>query len=187
MHILSSINLYCLAYPYPQMCLTLLSDCCCCVQSSSHVQLFVTPWTAAYQASLSLTTSWSLPKFMSIASLMPSSYLILQCPLLLLPQSLPASGAFPMSQLFVSEDQFIGVSASASVLPMSIQGWFPLRLTSLITLCPRKEPSGGFSSTTIWRHQFFSTMFYLQYSSHNCTSRFHMYSLIYLFFSFWLT
>ena len=87
-HILSSINLYCLAYPHLQMWLILLSDCCCCVQSLSHVQLFVTPWTAAHQASLSLTTSWSLPKFMSIASLMPSSRLILWCSLLLLPLSL---------------------------------------------------------------------------------------------------
>ena len=55
------------------------------VQSPGPVRLFVTPWTAAHQASLSLSISWSLPKFMFIASVMPSSYLILWCPLLLLP------------------------------------------------------------------------------------------------------
>ena len=64
------------------------------VQSLSHVQLFVTPWTAAHQASLPLTISWSWPKFMSIASVMPPSHLIF-CP-----HSVPASGTFPMSQLF---------------------------------------------------------------------------------------
>ena len=61
-----------------------------CVQSPSHVQLFATPWTAALQASLSLIISWSLPKFMSIASVMASSHLILWCPLLLLPSIFPS-------------------------------------------------------------------------------------------------
>ena len=60
------------------------------VQSPSHVQLLVTPLTAACQASLSLTISQSLPKFMSIASVMPSSHLILWCPLLLLPSICPS-------------------------------------------------------------------------------------------------
>ena len=60
------------------------------VQSLSCVWLFVTPWTAARQASLSLTTSQSLPKFMSVASVMPSSYFILWCPLLLLPSIFPS-------------------------------------------------------------------------------------------------
>ena len=55
------------------------------VQSLSHVLLFVTPWTAARQASLSITSSWSLLKLMSIESMMPSNHLILCCPLLLLP------------------------------------------------------------------------------------------------------
>ena len=87
-----------------------------------------TPWTAAHQAFLSLTISPSLPKFMSIASIMPYSHFILWRPLLLLPQSFPASGTFPMSWLFTSGDQNTGASASASVLPMSIQDWFPLRL-----------------------------------------------------------
>ena len=65
------------------------------VQSPSRVQLFVTPWTAACQVSLSLTISWSLPKFMSIASVMPSSHLILWCPLLLLPSIFPSIRGFP--------------------------------------------------------------------------------------------
>ena len=67
------------------------------VQLPCHVQFFVTPRTAAHQASLSLTISWSLPKFMFIALVMPSSHLILWCPVLLWPRSLPASGTFPMS------------------------------------------------------------------------------------------
>ena len=60
------------------------------VQSPSHVWLFVIPWTAAYQGSLSLTISWSLPKFMFMASVMPSSLLILWCPLLFLPTIFPS-------------------------------------------------------------------------------------------------
>ena len=64
-------------------------------------------------------------------------------------QSLPASGSFPMSQLFASGDQSIGASASASVLPMNIQGWFPLGLTGLISL-QSKGLSRVFSNTTVW-------------------------------------
>ena len=67
------------------------------VQLLSRVRLFATLWTAAYQASLSITNSWSPPKPMSIESVMPSNHLILLHPLLLLPQSFPASGSFPMS------------------------------------------------------------------------------------------
>ena len=68
-------------------------------------------------------------------------------------QSFPASETFPMSQLFASDDQNIGVSASASVLPMSIQGLFPLALTGLISLLS-KTLSGVFSRTTVRTHQF---------------------------------
>ena len=64
------------------------------VQSLSRVQLFATPWTAARQASLSLTVSWSSPKFMSIKSVMPSNHLILCCPLLLLPSIFPSIRVF---------------------------------------------------------------------------------------------
>ena len=72
-------------------------------------------------------------------------------------QSFPASGTFPMSQLFTSDDQNTGISASASVLPTSIQGWFPLRLIGLISFVS-KGLSGVFSSTTVRRHQFFHAL-----------------------------
>ena len=76
----------------------------------------------------------SLLKFMSIESVMLSNFCCLfsSCP-----QSFPASGSFPMSQLFASGDQFIGALASASVLPMNIQDWFPLGWTAGSTCCPR--------------------------------------------------
>ena len=88
------------------------------VQSLSLVQLFATPWTVACQASLSITNSWSLPKLMSIESVMPSSHLILCHPLLLPPSIIPSIRVFPMSKFFASGGQGIGVSASASVLPV---------------------------------------------------------------------
>ena len=94
------------------------------IQLLSHVRLFVTPWTAARQASLSFTNSQSLLKLSSIESVTPSNHLIL-CGSLLLPlQSFPPSGSFPMSQLCTSGGQSIGVSASASVLPINIKDWF---------------------------------------------------------------
>ena len=91
------------------------------VQLPSHIQLFATPWTAARQASLSLSISQSLPKFMSIASVMPSNHLITVALFFCL-QSFPASGSFPVSWLFASGGQSIGTSASALVLPVNIQG-----------------------------------------------------------------
>ena len=83
------------------------------------------------------------------------------------PQSFPASGNFPVSWLFASDDQNTEASDSASVLPASIQGWFPLRVTGLISLLS-KEPSGVFSSTTVLRHQFFGFLPSLWSSSCNC-------------------
>ena len=103
-------------------------------QLLSCVWLFETPWTAADQASLSITNSQSLLKLMSIASLMPSNHLILCHPLSSCLQSFPASGSFPVSWFFPSGGQTIGVSTSASVLPMNIQDWFPLGLTGLTSL-----------------------------------------------------
>ena len=99
------------------------------VQSLSRVWLFATPRTAACQASLSITNSQSLLKLMSIKSAMPSNNLILCHLLLSCLQSFPASGSFPVSQFFTSGGQSTGVSASASVLPMNIQGWFPVEWT----------------------------------------------------------
>ena len=98
------------------------------VQSLSHVWLFATPWTAARQASLSITNSQSLLKLMSIDSVMPFNYLILCHSLFLLPQSFPASGSFPISWFFTTGGQSIGATAWASVLPMNIRGWFILGL-----------------------------------------------------------
>ena len=82
----------------------------------SRVRPFEIPWTAAPQASLSITNSGSLLKIMSIKSVMPFNHLILCRPLLLQPSSFSASGSLPMSQFFASGGQRIGVSASASVL-----------------------------------------------------------------------
>ena len=135
------------------------------VQSLSHVWLFVTPWTAACQASLSITNSWSLLKLISIASVMPSNHLIICQLLSSCLQSFPASGSFPVSQFFASGGQSIGALASASVFPMDIQGWFPLGLTGLITL-QSKGLSRVFSNTTVQKHQFFGAQLSLWSSSH---------------------
>ena len=91
------------------------------VQSFSRVQLFETPWTAAHQASLSITNSQSLLKLMSIESVMQSNHLILCHFLVLLPEIFPSIRVFQMSQFFGSGGQSIGVSGSASFLPVNIQ------------------------------------------------------------------
>ena len=83
-------------------------------------------------------------------------------------QSFPASGTFSMSQLFASGGQSIGASASASVLPMNIQDWFPLELTGWISL-QSKGLSRVFCSTTFWKHQFFRTQPSLRSNSHTQT------------------
>ena len=126
------------------------------VQSLSHVQLFVTQWVAARQASLSITNSQSLFKLMSIESVMPSNHLILSSviPFSSCLQSFPASGSFQMSQLFASCGQSIGASASKSVLPKNIQDWSPLVWTDWISL-QSKGLSRVFSNTTVQKHQFF--------------------------------
>ena len=129
------------------------------VQSLSRVWLFVIPWTAANQASLSITNSqscsnscplgqWGHPAITS--SVVPFSSCL---------QSFPASGSFQMSHFFVSGDRSIGALASASVLPMNIQDWFPLGWTDLISL-QSKGLSRVFSDTAIQKHQFFSAQLY---------------------------
>ena len=85
---------------------------------------FETPWTVAHPAPLSSTISWSLLQFMSIESVMPSSHLILCCPLLLLPSIFPSIRVFSSESVFTPGGWRIGASASASVLPVNIQGWF---------------------------------------------------------------
>ena len=125
------------------------------VQSLSHVRLFVTPWIAARQASLSITNSqvhsnsrpssrWCHPAISS--SVIPFS----SCP-----QSLPASESFPVSQLFTWCGQRTGVSALASFLPKNTQGWSPSEWTGWISL-QSKGLSRVFSNTTVQKHQFFS-------------------------------
>ena len=122
------------------------------VQSLSHVQLSATPWTTACQASYLSPTPrvhsnscplswWCLPAISS--SVIPFS----SCP-----QSLPASESFTMSQLFAWGGQNIGVSASASVLPMNTQDWSPLGWTGWISL-QSKGLSRVFSNTTVQKHQ----------------------------------
>ena len=131
------------------------------VQSHSRVWLISTPWTAAHQVSLSFTISWSLLKLMSIESVMPSNHLILCYTL----QSVPASKSFLLSWVFASGGQSTGASALASVLPMNIQGWFPLGLTALIP----KGLSRVFSNTKVSKYRFFISQPSLWSSSHICT------------------
>ena len=122
------------------------------VQLLSPVRLFVTSWTAACQASLAITNracsySWPLSQWHHptiSSSVTPFSSCL---------QSLPTSGSFTVSQFFISGGQSIGASASASVLLMNIQAWFPLGLAGLISL-QSKGLSRVFSSTTVWKHHF---------------------------------
>ena len=124
------------------------------VQLLSCVQLFATPWTAAHQTSQSFTISRSMVKLMSIESVMPSKHLILCRPLLLLPSIFPSIRIVSNELALRPGGQSIGASASASVLPRNIQGWFLLGLTGLISL-QSKGPSRVFSNTTVQKHQFF--------------------------------
>ena len=142
------------------MCKDILSSS---VQSLSCVLHFAISWTAAHQASLSITSSQS--SLMSIESVMPSSHFILCRPLSSCPQSLPASESFPMSQLFTSGGQSTGVSASASFLPKNTQEWSPLEWTNWISL-QSKGLARVFSNTTVQKHQFFSTQLSSQSNSH---------------------
>ena len=125
------------------------------VQSLSHVRLFVTQWTAAPQASLSITISWNLLKFMSIELVMPSNHLFLCHPLSSCPQSFSASESFPMSWLFASGGQNIGVSAS--VLQVNIQDWLPLGLTGSCSPRDSRKSSSTplFKSIILWHLAFF--------------------------------
>ena len=125
------------------------------VQLLSHVRFFVTPWTAARQASLSLTISRSSLRFIPIELVMPYTHLILCYPLLPLPSIFPSIRVFSKSQFFTSGSQSIGVSASASVLPMNIQDWFPLGWTAGWISLQSKGLSRVFFNTTVQKHQFF--------------------------------
>ena len=137
----------------------------CSVQSLSHVQLFVTPWITARQASLSITNSWSSLKLMCIELVMPSSYLILCRPLLLLHPIPPSIRVFYNKSTLRMRWPSIGLSALASVLPMNTQDWSPLEWTGWISL-QSKGLSRVFSNTTVQKHQFLGAQLSSQSNSH---------------------
>ena len=124
------------------------------VQLLSRVQLFVTPWTAAHQASLSITNSWSLVKLMSITSVMPSNHLILCHRLLLLPSIFPSIRVFSNElALCIKWPKYWSFSFSISpsneysgLIPLGWTGWISLQSKGLLRV---------FSNTTVQKHQFF--------------------------------
>ena len=137
------------------------------VQSLSHVRLFAIPWTTARQASLSITNSWSLPKLISIESVMPSNHLIL-CHPLFLPSIFPSirvsSNESALCTRWPKYWSFIfSISPSNEYLGL-ISFW----LTCLISL-QSKGLSRVFSGTRIWKHQFFGAQNSLRSNSHICT------------------
>ena len=133
--------------------------------SDSRVQLFVTPWIAARQASLSITNFGSSLKLMSIESMMPFSHLILCRPLHLLPLIPPSITVFSNESTLHMRWPKHWSFASASVLPMNTQDWFPLGWTGWMSL-QFKGLSRVFSNTTVQKHQFFGTQPSSQSNSH---------------------
>ena len=125
----------------------------CSVQLLSSVPLFATLWTEAHQASLSITNSQSLLKLTSMSWWCHPTILLSVVSFSSSLQSFPASGSFQMSQLFASDGQRIGVAASASVLPMNIQDWFPLGWSGWISL-QSKGLWKVFSNTTVQKHHW---------------------------------
>ena len=124
------------------------------VQLLSHVQLYVTPWTSATRLPCPLLSPWICCNSCPLSRWCHPTISSFIVPFLSCPQSFSASGSFPMSQLFTSGGQSIGASASESVLPMNILGWFSLRLTVWSPYC--SGDSRVFSNTRVWKHQFFS-------------------------------
>ena len=128
------------------------------VQSLSRVWLFATPWTAAHQASLSITNSWSLLKLMSIEAVMSSDHLIL-CHLLLPPSIFPSIRVFSNESVLRIRWPKTGVSASASFFPKNTQDWSPLGWTGW-TSFQSKGLSRVFSNTTVQKHPFFGAQLF---------------------------
>ena len=126
--------------------------CCCSVTRSCPT--LCDPWTAALQAPLSFTISWSLLKLMSIESVMSFNHLILCHPLLLLPSIFPSIRVFSNESTLHKVAKVLELQLQHPVLAMNIQGWFPLKLIGLIFLLS-KGLSRVFSNTTVWKHQFF--------------------------------
>ena len=133
--------------------------CCYCCSVAKSCWLFETPCTAACQASLSLIISWSWPRFMFIAPVMPSNHLILWCPLLLCPWSFPESGTFPMSCLFASGDQYW--SFSFRISPSSeYSGLISLKIAWLDLLAVQRTFRGllqhhNLKASILWRSAYF--------------------------------
>ena len=126
------------------------------VQLLSHVRLFSTPWTTEHQAFLSITNFQSLPKIMSIESVMPSNHLILCYPLLLLPSIFPSIRVFSNeSVLCIRWPKYWSFSFSVSS-SNEYSGWSPLELTGWISL-QSKGLSRIFSNTAVQKHQFFGS------------------------------
>ena len=135
------------------------------VQLLSRVWLFATPWTAARQASLSITNSWSLLKLMSIESVMPSNHLILCSPLLFLPSIFPSIRVFSNElALYMRSPKYWSFSFSIST-SNKYSGFISFRIDGLISL-QSKGLSGVFSNITVQKHQFFSAQLSSQSNSH---------------------
>ena len=130
------------------------------VQSLNCVWLFATPWTAAHQASLSITDSRSSLKLMSIYSVMPSNHVMFCCPLLLLPSIFSSIRAFSNeSVLCIRWPKYW--SFSFSISPSNeYSGWFPLGRTGYIS-SQSKRLLRIFSNTTVQKHQYFSSQLFL--------------------------
>ena len=149
------------------------------VQSHSRVWLFATPWTTARQASLSITNPQSSLKLTSIELVMPSSHLILCRPLLLLPPIPPSIRVFSNeSALHIRWPKYWGFSFSINP-SNEYSGLISFRITGLISL-QSKGLSKVFSSTIIWKHQFFGTQPSLWSHSHICTWLLENYSFDYI-------
>ena len=134
------------------------------VQLLSHVWLFAVPWTTTRQAFLAITTSWSLLKFISFKSLMPSNHLLLYLPILLLPSTFPNINVFSNESAFPTRwPKYWSFSFNNSP-SHEYSDWFLLGRTSWISLQP-KGLSRVFSNTIIQKHQFFGAQFSSQPNS----------------------
>ena len=136
----------------PRSCCSVTKSCLTLCDTIDHLLCFSSP--PGICSNSCPLSQWYYPTISSSAVFFSSR-----------PQSFPASGSFPMSQFFTFIVQRTGVSASSSVLPMNIKGWFPLGLTDLIFLLS-KGLSTVFSNTTVQKHQFFGTQPSSQSNSH---------------------
>ena len=136
------------------LCIYSICVCISSVQLLSHIQLFATLWIVARQASLSISNSQSLPKLMSIESVMPSNHLTLCCPLLFLPSIFPSIRVFSNElALCIRWPKYWSFSFNINSSDEH-QDWFPLGWTGWISL-QSKGLSRVFSNTTVQKHQFF--------------------------------